>query len=470
MIHGRTFSLFLLVALVPPVLIADDAAPAPTNTQPITTANPSISVDQLAIMVTPLSKEELEVESKAWFELLRAKAGEIANAQLKAKNKSGELSKPASSDAGSLSEVDKSLEAAKTGAPAPNTPANGNQPDQDKAAIYGDLAELRTEQTALIDRFNVVLSAYEAKGGDIAAYHQYVDSISGIGLDVTDWSAAWLSIEGWLKSPEGGWRWGRNIVLFLVILIATWIAGRFASGAVSRVIGRAKLSQIAQSFIVNSLRRTVWALGFILALTMLEVNIAPLLAAIGALGFIVGFALQGTLSNFASGLMILLYRPFDTGDVIDAGGVKGKVQEMNLVSTTFLTFDNQKIIVPNNEIWGNVITNVTANATRRVDMVFGIGYDDDIEKATKLLTEIVKNHPLVLSEPEPVIKLNELADSSVNFICRPWANTSDYWDVHWDITKSVKERFDEANISIPYPQRDVHVHQLGIQPRRVEAA
>ena len=157
--------------------------------------------------------------------------------------------------------------------------------------------------------------------------------------------------------------------------------------------------------------------------------------------------------------MILLYKPFDVGDVVDAGGVSGKVSHMSLVNTTFMTFDNQKLVVPNNKIWGAVITNLTAQRTRRVDLVFGISYDDDIEKAEKVLHEIVRANDAVLDEPEPMIRLHELGDSSVNFIVRPWVKTEDYWDTHWDLTKAVKLRFDKEGISIPFPQRDVHVYE-----------
>ena len=143
-----------------------------------------------------------------------------------------------------------------------------------------------------------------------------------------------------------------------------------------------------------------------------------------------------------------------------AGGVTGTVDSMNLVSTTIKTPDNQSLIVPNGQIWGDVITNVTGNATRRVDLVFGIGYDDDIAKAQKVLEDIVDGHNLVLKNPAYVIKVHELADSSVNFICRPWVRTGDYWTVYWDITRAVKERFDAEGIGIPYPQRDVHVYQM----------
>ena len=171
------------------------------------------------------------------------------------------------------------------------------------------------------------------------------------------------------------------------------------------------------------------------------------------------FALQDTLSNFASGLMIMFYKPFDVDDIVDVSGVGGKVKSMTLVTTTIMTPDNKLMVVPNNSIWGNIITNVTGSRVRRVDLVFGIGYEADIDKAQHVLEDILANHPLVLHEPEPNVRLHELADSSVNFICRPWVKTDDYWTVYWEVTRNVKERFDTEGISIPFPQRDLHVYR-----------
>ncbi len=158
--------------------------------------------------------------------------------------------------------------------------------------------------------------------------------------------------------------------------------------------------------------------------------------------------------------MILLYRPYDVGDLIESGAVFGTVEKMSLVSTTVLTIDHQTLIVPNSKIWGDVIKNVTAQDLRRVDMVFGISYTDDIAHAEKVLTSICEAHPEVLGDPEPTIRLHELGDSSVNFVVRPWVKTEDYWEVYWDITREVKVRFDQEGVSIPFPQRDVHVHQV----------
>jgi small conductance mechanosensitive channel len=146
------------------------------------------------------------------------------------------------------------------------------------------------------------------------------------------------------------------------------------------------------------------------------------------------------------------------GDLVDTNGVLGEVVAVSIVSTTVRTLDNQVVILPNSQVWGSIITNVTVSATRRIDMVFGIGYSDDIETASKVLHDVVAKHPLVLEDPEPMIRVHELADSSVNFICRPWTNTENYWAVYWDLTRQVKESFDSAGVSIPFPQRDVHLY------------
>jgi len=252
-----------------------------------------------------------------------------------------------------------------------------------------------------------------------------------------------------------------QVLTFLLVLFAFWVVSRIARGAVRRIIDRSKLSisSLARDFFIKMTSRLVMLLGVIIAIAQLGVEVGPLLAGLGIAGFIIGFALQDTLSNFASGLMILIYRPFDVGDVIEAGGVMGKVDQMNLVSTMILTFDNQLLIVPNKQVWSGTIRNVTHQDKRRVDMTFGIGYSDDVPKAEKVLAEIVAGHEKVLKDPEPVIRLHELGDSSVNFVVRPWSKTDEYWDVYWDVTREVKRRFDEEGISIPFPQRDVHIYR-----------
>ncbi len=271
------------------------------------------------------------------------------------------------------------------------------------------------------------------------------------------------TIVGWLKSTEGGLRWAGNFGRFAGIVLAAWLLSLILGALAERAMNRAmrtsrRMSSLMRDFISKSIRRIVLVIGVVVALSALEVEIGPLLAVIAGAGFVIAFALQESLSNLASGIMILIYRPFDVGDSVDVAGVSGSVKSMNLVSTTIATFDNKVVIVPNNSVWGGVITNATGSKTRRVDLVFGIGYDSDVGTSQSILERIVADHPAVLDRPEPNIKLHELADSSVNFICRPWVKTEDYWTVYWEVTRSVKEEFEKAGISIPYPQRDIHVH------------
>ena len=334
------------------------------------------------------------------------------------------------------------------------------QETKEKADLLETLAALRDQRTILIDRFDVVILELQSKGGEIASYEKYRDAVSEIILDVSDTSAVWTYASTWVTSEQGGIKWavniGKMIVLLAVFYFLSIIAGKAADKATSR---SKRKSELLRSFIVTMSRRGVLLIGIIVAISALGVNVTPVLAIITAAGFVIGLALQGTLSNFASGLLILFYRPFDVGDAVDAGGVAGSVTNMNLMSTRIQTWDNKSMIVPNNQIWGSVITNISGTTRRRVDMVFGIGYGDSMDKAQTILERIVNEHPKVMKDPAPVVKVHELGDSSVNFIVRPWVVPADYWAVYWDVTRSVKEQFDKGGVSIPFPQRDVHLYK-----------
>ncbi len=251
-----------------------------------------------------------------------------------------------------------------------------------------------------------------------------------------------------------------KLALFIGLLYMFRFLSRLARKGTTRALDSARVdvSTLLRRMIITAAANVVMILGLLIALSQLGINLGPLLAGLGVVGFIIGFALQDTLSNFAAGMMILIYRPYDVGDMVDAGTVFGKVSKMSLVSTTILTIDNQTIIIPNSKIWGDVIKNVTAQDLRRVDMTFGISYTDDIPKAEQVLMGILKDNDKILDDPEPVVKLHELGDSSVNFVVRPWVKVDDYWDVYWDVTRAVKMRFDEEGVSIPFPQRDVHIY------------
>jgi small conductance mechanosensitive channel len=304
-------------------------------------------------------------------------------------------------------------------------------------------------------------------GLETRQYRQQVLTVTGeITTDILDVGIAANLVSEWsralwdLTASEGP-RLIFRLLLVAVILLVFHQLAKLVQKGVERAMNssRNRMSYLLRRMVSSSIRNLVMIFGVLIGISQLGISLAPLLAGLGIAGFIIGFALQDSLSNFASGVMILMYRPFDVGDVVDAAGVRGRVNHMSLVNTTFMTLDNQRLIVPNNMIWQSVITNVTAQRTRRVDLLFGISYSDDIEKAERVLMDILEKHESVLDDPEPVVRVHELGESSVNFAVRPWVKTSDYWETFWDLTREVKLRFDKEGISIPFPQRDVHVKE-----------
>jgi small conductance mechanosensitive channel len=286
-------------------------------------------------------------------------------------------------------------------------------------------------------------------------------SVRDLGGDLL---LTWLR-EVWAGAREQAMGKAPDFVLGLVIVILILLVFRLLSRFVRRAVVLAcersgeRMSTLLKDVLASVSGGTVMLVGILIALGYMGISLGPMLAGLGVAGFIVGFALQDTLGNFAAGGMILLYRPYDVEDYIEVAGASGFVKKMSLVSTTITTFDNQTLVVPNSKIWGDVIKNVTSQKVRRVDMEFGISYSDDIEQAEKVLQSIVEEHEKVLGEPEPMIRVHTLGDSSVNFIVRPWVRTADYWTTYWDITREVKMRFDREGISIPFPQRDVHLYR-----------
>ena len=252
--------------------------------------------------------------------------------------------------------------------------------------------------------------------------------------------------------------WGGKILGALAILIVGRIIAKLLSKSIRKLVGD-KTDETLGGFVGSLVYMGLMAVVVMASLDVLGVETTSLAAVLGAAAFAIGFALQDSLGNFASGVMILFFRPFQVDDYIEGGGIAGSVLSISVFNTILKTPDNKRIIVPNGSITSGNIVNYSAHDTRRVDLVFGIGYDDDIKQAKELLETIVREHPKVLDDPEPTIAVSELADSSVNFVVRPWVKTEDYWDVHFDLTETVKLRFDAAGISIPFPQTDVHVHQ-----------
>ena len=419
----RSCGLVLLCLLVLPGLSTAQAPePEPSDDIPkVAHLDPAIPLPELAHRLIPLTKGELEPVALAWLEIVRAKTEEIAERQVDL------LQDPASAT--------------------------------DEA--YQGLAKLVEERAALLQRFTAVVDAFQSKGGDealVGELRAYRASVLASETLLARPQALAKAFFTWLTRADGGGAVARDIGVIIVVLAFLVFVSKVIRAILRRRMGRIQsLSKLLQSFLVGTAYWLVLAVGLLLALALLGVNVTPLFAMIGGVSFILAFALQDTLGNLASGLMIMFNSPFDEGDYVLIGGQSGTVKSVSIRATTITTPDNQVIVIPNKSVWGNVITNVTASDTRRVDLVFGISYDDSIPDAMRVIEETVKAHPLVLADPEPVVRVHELAASSVNFICRPWTKTSDYWTVYWDLTHSMKENLEAASIRIPYPQQDVHI-------------
>ena len=257
--------------------------------------------------------------------------------------------------------------------------------------------------------------------------------------------------------------YGVRILAAILIFIIGRIVANVLSGGARKAMRRAEVDENLIGFVASLVRFGIMAFTIIAVISKLGVQTTSFVAVLGAAGLAIGLALQGSLGNFASGVMLLIFRPFKKGDFVEVAGTAGSVNEVSVFTTILTTPDNKKIIVPNSQVTGGVIVNYSATGTRRVDLVAGIGYSDDIGKAKTVLERIVSSHSAILAEPAPVIEVSELADSSVNFVVRPWVNSADYWRVYWDLTEAIKLEFDKEGISIPFPQRDVHLFQESAQ-------
>lgn len=271
----------------------------------------------------------------------------------------------------------------------------------------------------------------------------------------------------WAALPELLQEKGVNLGIDLGIKIATALAifliGKFLIKilvrGISRVMQKQGVDKTLETFICNLVRISLMVVVVIAAIGAIGIQTTSFIAIFGAAGLAVGLALQGSLSNFASGVLIILFRPYRVGDYIEAAGIAGSVEQVQILTTILKTGDNKQIIVPNSQIMDSIITNYSANDTRRIDMVVGVSYDDDLDKVRKTLEELLAADERILLEPAPLIAVSELADSSVNFIVRPWVKSADYSGVKFGMTEAIKKRFDKEGISFPFPQQDVHLYK-----------
>ncbi len=416
----KVFFFALLGSLLAVSALAQDEAPDISAEL----LNPGIPSEELAYELIPLTKEQLDPLARAWQGIVQSETEALSDKKI-------------------------------------NLLRN---PDAATEAAYQEIALLTEERASTVERYMMVVDALESKGGDpalVSDLRTYRDSIFFSETILATPRAIFFAFLNWATRLDGGLAIVMDLGIVVLSFRALLFVARFVRSIARRWIGRVPtISNLLEAFLEGVVFWLVIVIGLLVVLASLGVNITPLFAMIGGASFILAFAFQDTLGNLASGLMIMINQPFDEGDYVEVGGVGGAVKSVSIVATTVVTADNQVIVIPNKNVWGNVITNVTASDTRRVDLLFGISYQDSIPEAMEVLRRVATSHPAVLKDPEPNIRVHQLADSSVNFICRPWAKTEDYWTVYWDLTHQVKEAFDLAGISIPYPQQDVHLkHQ-----------
>jgi small conductance mechanosensitive channel len=261
------------------------------------------------------------------------------------------------------------------------------------------------------------------------------------------------------KGYELGTEFGVNILAALAIfIIGRWVV-KYLRKLILKVMQKRDVDPTLTKFVANLAYVALLAFVVIAALGMLGIQTTSFIAVLGAAGLAIGLALQGSLSNFAAGVLMIIFKPFKVGDFIEGAGANGVVEEIQIFTTQLKTPDNKTVIIPNAKITADNIVNYTIKGTRRADMVFGIGYEDDIDKARDIISEILSKDERILKDPAPQVAVSELADSSVNFVARPWVNADDYWGVVFDVTEAVKKRFDAEGIGIPFPQRDVHLYE-----------
>ena len=275
-------------------------------------------------------------------------------------------------------------------------------------------------------------------------------------LTAFDWSTLPMLLK------DKGVDLGIDFAIKLATALAIFFIGKFIIrlivGATSKIMTKQAIDKTLETFICNLIQISLMIVVIIASIGALGVETTSFIAIFGAAGLAVGLALQGSLSNFASGVLIVLFRPYRVGDWIEAASIAGSVEQVQILTTILNTADNKKIIVPNSQIMNSVITNYSANDIRRVDMVIGVSYNDDLEKVRKTLQDLIATDKRILAEPATTIAVSELADSSVNFVVRPWVKSTDYWGVMFEMTEAIKKQFDKEGISFPYPQQDVHIY------------
>jgi len=523
------------------------------SSESATAADPEIPIDELKLLVKPLTKAELEKEAGAWQELLKAKVKEISDAEIAIKRQNRQA-KEAKEAVDAVEKAQAALAEAKEAQEnaAPDTPEyeeatkkveaaqaalakareaigeaveakeeveldsevqktvsealEGDSEDEDdsseeldaseaarnidaaaealgeetegvegvdeskleeiseqleqsvestsevKKEVVKKVTELISERVAIVDRFEVLLDELEKKGGETEQYKTYIDAVSGVEIDVTDTTGLGVRLVGWLKSEEGGLRWGINIAKFVIIVAVSIYISKILSQIVNKTLSKVGgTSELLRQFIIMVIERGGIVLGVMLALTALGVSLGPLIALLGGASFVLAFALQSNLGNFASGLMIMLSKPFDVGDEIKVSGLWGYVDSISLASTKIKGFSRQVITVPNNTIWGSIIENLTAGDIRAGSILIRVPFKENIRKVKQIIEDIAKSHPLVLSDPGPGVFPWQYEEYYIALYLSFKTKTPDFWSAWGDLIPMIQEGLEKEGIEIALP-------------------
>ena len=396
----------------------------------LTTKNSQLSIDQLELLIMPFTKDQIAVEVDAWFDLLREKAQEISNTEI------------------SIQTLEES------GHVKSNT-------DIEKEKLVIVSTKLKTEQSNIINRLETVLDAFDDKGGNSTPFRQYINAVGEINLNFRDVEEINLRFTTWLKSPEGGIYLGIKILKFSSILVTAVListrVGKLFDSALYRI---KSISNLLRGFAIIIVKRSVLFAGGLLALASIGVNLGPILAIAGGISFILGFALQDNLGNVASGLMLLITRPFDIGDEVKLGGYWAYVDSISIASTKLKDFGGNVVTLPNNIVWGGDIINYTHADIRNVKLGVNIKFNQDVDEINKIWLDLATSHPKVIESPEPRISLwNDTYDYHIRVGLSAWSQTHDYWAVYVDLLKGLQKRLQDQNIELAVPTQEIKLNQ-----------
>ncbi|XZO00759.1 MAG: mechanosensitive ion channel domain-containing protein [Microcoleus sp.] len=376
----------------------------------------------------------------------------LENTKIKTGGETGTAGSSAA--ANSQANQDKKGQLAKT---SDKLQANAKDESALKNQLVVNATNLQSGRTAVVDRFNVILEELDRKGGDSKYYRKYIEAITKAEIDVKDTEGLGVRVLSWFKSDQGGLRWASNIGKFVGIVLASAIVSQILSFVISKLLKLSKTSKLMRQFIVVVINRGGLVVGVLLALTALEVSLAPVLTVLGGASFIFAFALQSNLGNFASGLMLMVYKPFDVGDEVKIGSLWGWVDSISLANTKIKGFGGQLFTVPNNAVWSDTIENLTTSETRKVKFSFRISFDQDVTNIEKVLVDIFNSHPKILEEPAPSTFVFDLEDEYINLIASGWAKTDEFWKVSADILRTIQTRFEQEGIKLGAPAQDIRI-------------